>query len=89
MAAADLFTTYARTPAPPADDAFAVTPSDSVAFTAVASALYIGVTGDVTLITSLGNTVLFKAVPAGVTLPIRCTQVKATATTATSIVGLI
>lgn len=71
----------------PAYDAVAVTPSDSVALTVPARSLYIGVTGDVTLLTVNGNVVLFKAVPVGV-LPVGCTRINATATTATNIVAL-
>jgi hypothetical protein len=85
----DPFATLAVSPLGPANDAFAVTPSDSVAFASVATRLYVGGAGDVTLITHAGNTVLFKSVPAGTVLPIRCTQVMNTATTATLMLGLI
>lgn len=72
----------------PAEDAFTVTPSDTANFTSgPARALYIGVSGDVTLITTGGNAVLFKAVPVGI-LPVRCTRVNATGTAATNIVAL-
>jgi hypothetical protein len=64
----------------------AVTTSDSVVQNY--SALYIGVTGDVTVV-MLGDTVpvLFKAVPVGI-LPVAVSKVMATGTTATIIVGL-
>jgi hypothetical protein len=89
MAATDLFATYVRTPAPPADDAFPVTPSDTTAFSQVASALFVGGAGTVTVITNLGNTVLFTGVLAGMILPIRCSQVKQTGTSATNITALV
>lgn len=82
------------TPKPPvndpgsAQDAVAVTPSDTVFFAdGVARALYVGVAGDVTLVTSGGNTVLFKAAPVGI-LAVACTRVNSTATTATNMVAL-
>lgn len=71
-------------------DAFAVTPSDTVAFTQQhARALYVGVTGDVTLVTLSGGVVTFTAVPAGSIIPVQCQRVNATATTATNIVGIL
>jgi hypothetical protein len=73
----------------PGDDAFAVTPSDTVAFSNAARALYVGTTGDVTLITKGGTTIKFTAVPAGALIPVRCTQVNATGTTASTIVGIV
>lgn len=73
--------------ASPAFNAQAVTPSDSVSLATAARALYIGVTGDVTLITANGQTVLFVAVPVGI-LPVVTTRVKSTGTTAQSIVAL-
>jgi hypothetical protein len=74
----------------PAQDAFAVTPSDVTNFSAVARSLWIGVAGDVTLITLGSNTaVLFKNVPQGSMLPVMCIRVNATGTTATNIVGII
>lgn len=73
----------------PGDDAFAVTPSDSTAFTIMARALYVGTTGDVTLITRGGTTLTFTAVPAGAIIPVRCSQVKTTGTTASNIVGFV
>lgn len=71
-------------------DAFAVTPSDSVNFTqGTIRGLYVGGTGNVSLVTGNGNTVLFSAIPAGTFLPVLCSRVNSTATTATLIVGLV
>jgi len=74
-----------RIEAASARDAFAITPSDStvIAF----EALYVDSIGDVVVKTYGGSTVTFSAVPSGVVLPIRGTQVRA-ATTAT-VIGLI
>ena len=73
----------------PAKDAFAVTPDNATFFTQAARALYVGGTGDITLVTAAGTAVQFVGVPAGVILPVRCSRVNSTGTTATSIVGLV
>lgn len=69
-------------------DAAVVTPSDTVNLPdGPCRMLYIGVTGDVTIITMNGNTVLFKAVPVGI-LRMRAACVLATGTTATNILAI-
>jgi hypothetical protein len=73
-------------PSDPAQDAKAVTPSDT-ANQGDVRALYVGDFGNVSLVTALGSTVVFTNVVAGSILPVRCTQVLA-ATTATGIVAL-
>lgn len=70
----------------PAFDAVAVTPSDTTQIPATRS-LYIGVTGDVAVEMTSGNSVTFKAVPVGV-LPIQAHKVLLTGTTATNILAL-
>jgi hypothetical protein len=72
-----------------AEDAFVVTPSDTVNFSNPARALYVGTTGNITLVTMSGSTVLFTAIPAGTILPVACSRVNATATTASTIIGLL
>lgn len=69
----------------PAKRAVAVTPSNSTSF-AECRALYVGVSGDVTAVVN-GTAVLFTAVPVGI-LPVYCTRVNSTGTTATDIVAL-
>lgn len=74
-------------------DAAAVTPHDSNPLTSGgvacwARALYIGAAGDVAITTPAGATVVFSDVPAGCILPVACSHVRATATTATNIVAL-
>lgn len=67
--------------------ATAVTTSDSAANPA--TALYIGVTGDVAVLPYGNSTsVVFKAVPVGI-LPVRVSKVLATGTTATNILALV
>jgi hypothetical protein len=72
----------------PADHAAAVTPSNSAAITPAARALYVGGAGDVKVTTTAGDTVTFVGVPAGTILPVQCSLVWSTGTTATGIVAL-
>lgn len=88
MSAADGFSSYKTPLDGPADDAAAVTPSDSVDLANVSRGLYVGTGGDLTVITKGGTTILFKAVPSGTLLPIRVSRVKATGTAAADIVAL-
>jgi hypothetical protein len=72
-----------------AEDAKSVTPSDNTPFAdGPCLGLYVGGTGDVVAVTNGGTTVTFKAVPAGTFIPVSCSQVKSTNTTATSILAL-
>lgn len=66
--------------------ASAVTPSDTAEN--YGSAIYIGGTGTVAVVTEGGDSVTFTAIPAGTTFVLRVKQVKATGTTATNIVRL-
>lgn len=72
----------------PAVGAFAVTPSDSTTLAGV-RALYIGGAGNVTVMPfGSGTAVTLVGAAAGQIIPVRCTKVMATNTTATSIVAL-
>ncbi|MGN6812553.1 MAG: spike base protein, RCAP_Rcc01079 family [Thermomicrobiales bacterium] len=69
--------------------AVAVTPSDSTDLATPARALFVGGAGAIVLNTTGGETsVTIAAVPAGTTLPLSVKRVRATGTTATSIVAL-
>ena len=59
-------------------DAAAVTLSDTARF--APSVIYACTAGDVTVVTSQGNTVLFTAVPVGAVIPVRVIGVKTTGT---------
>jgi len=61
-------------------DAAAVTLSDTARFEP--SVIYVCTEGNVSVITSQGNTVLFTAVPAGAIIPVRVIGVRSTGTTA-------
>ena len=77
------------------ESAVAVTPSDSapVAGTAASpkgfAGFFTGSGGNITVITYLGDTVLFAGTAAGIIIPVAITYVKATGTAATGIVALV
>jgi hypothetical protein len=94
MAAIDRFTELYSDPTKmgamdwPYVDGAAVTPHDTNELTNVSRALYVGGAGALVVVTLKGTTVTLAAVPAGTELRLRVKQVKATGTTATSIVAL-
>lgn len=88
MAATDLFAGMGAGLASPCSRAEVVTPNDSTDLTYVCRALFIGGAGNLCVITSGGDTVLFTGVVAGTILPLRASRVKSTTTTATNIVAL-
>ena len=73
-------------------DAVAITKSDTTQYIdatgGILDRLYIGGVGDVAVTTERGTVVTFSAVPVGTILPIRCTKVMSTNTSATLITGL-
>lgn len=72
-----------------AQDAYAITKSDTTVLQNPFAALYVGTTGDVAVKTSRGNTVTFSSVPAGAVIPISGNMVLSTGTSASGIVGLV
>lgn len=70
----------------PAQNAVAVTPNDS-ALSGTFRALYVGVAGNLTIVTLTGTTVLFANVPVGF-FPVGGRGVRSTGTVASSIVAL-
>jgi nitrogen fixation protein len=72
----------------PADGAAAITPHDTNLLTVTTRAVYVGGAGDLAVVMFNGDEVTFPAVPAGTVLPVRAKKVKATGTTATSLVGM-
>lgn len=69
-------------------NAVVVTPSDVTKLATPTNGLYVGGTGNVSVLMAGGQTTLFSAVPAGVTLPISVLRVNSTNTTATLIIAL-
>ena len=84
----DQFSNFVEGLTSPADNATAVTPSDSTDLAFTSRALYVGGAGNIVVTMAGGGDVTFTAVPAGSILPIRVSRVKSTSTTATSIVNL-
>ena len=72
----------------PATGAKRVVPSDSANLSKDCRALYVGVTGDITVMTTDSSIEIFLNVPVGI-LPVQCRRVYATGTTATAIVALL
>jgi len=72
-----------------AEDAFAITPSDTVNFANVVRGIYIGVSGDVVAVTPAGNVLTFKNAQSGSVLPVRASRINSTLTTATNLIGLL
>lgn len=77
-------------PAGPAQKLVAITPNNDTVLNPCPRGLYVGTTGDVTVV-ALNDTapVTFKDVPAGSTLDVAVQKVMATGTDAADIVGLI
>lgn len=75
----------------PAEGAVSITPSDTVdtvfPIGKRGRSLYVGVGGDVTLVTWNNEVITHVGVPQGSILPCQFKRVNATATTATSLVG--
>lgn len=68
--------------------AFAITKSNSVDFDFLVRGIYVGGTGDVTIVNPDDTAVTFAAVPAGTILPVQARRVNSTGTDATDMVGL-
>lgn len=85
----DPFERTTDSPMAPAEDCFAITPSDVADLPRATKAIYIGFSGDVALIPVRGNLpVVFKKVIAGTILDVRVRAIRATGTTAADLVGL-
>lgn len=66
-------------------DAFAITPSDAT--TQRALAIWVGSAGNVAVKTEDGTTLTFAGAQAGSIIPVRTSQILATNTTASSLIG--
>jgi hypothetical protein len=94
MANADAFVSVPQRKSDPADGAFAITPDDANTFdqlgapVPVCRGIYVGVAGDVSLVTKGGQTLVFKNATAGSIIPVRAKQVTAANTSATNLIAL-
>ena len=84
----DKFSDYPTSLTAPARDAAAILPSDATDLAVLPRALFRGQTGDVSARLAGGQTVVFRNVQGGSTLPVRAARVHATGTTATDIIAL-
>lgn len=66
----------------------AVTKSDAADLAQTSRGIYVGGAGDVAAVMVGGAVLTFSAVPAGTLLPIRCTRINSTNTTATLMLAL-
>lgn len=85
----DAFASHITGLSSPAQNGFAVTPSDSVDLPTNCRSLYVGTAGNIVLVTAGGTTLTFVNVGAGSILPVRADRVRATGTTAGSIIALV
>jgi hypothetical protein len=69
-------------PSGPAENAFAVTPHDTNELSNITRGLYLGVTGDVTVVMANGDEIQFLNMAAGIIHPLRVKIVKDTGTDA-------
>jgi len=70
-----------------ANNSEVVTPSDTIALAKEAAALYVGVSGNISLLMPSGDSATFTAVPVGF-FPVKVKRVNSTGTTATNMIAL-
>lgn len=70
-------------------DWITITKSDTKELPSNFVGLYVGGTGDVTILNSKGQQVVFKAVPVGAQIPMRARLIMSTGTTATLMLGAL
>lgn len=88
MAAPDVFSSHARGLTAPATRFFAITPSDSTDLPAKPRAIWVGGAGNLAVSNDQGDSQVLQGIAAGTLLPISPDRVRATGTTATSLIGL-
>lgn len=84
----DSFASRASGLGAPARGGFAVTPSDSLDLQRETRAIYVGGSGDLSLLMADGSAIVLSGLVGGTIVPVRAVRVKATNTTATLLVGL-
>lgn len=85
----DLFRKYIAGRTDTAKKSLTVTPSDSTDLPERARAIYVGVTGNVSIVDPYGNTAVYFAVPAGFQINAEVDRINATGTTATNLIAMI
>lgn len=84
----DTFSKHSRSLTSPPEEAAAVVPDDMTDLARVTRAVYVGNGGDLRVRMLRGGVVTFAGVPDGSLIPMRVSQIYATGTTASDIVGL-
>lgn len=80
---------HSQNPLWPAEVLVNITPSDTDT-TNVFRQIYVGISGDISVVTTHGDNIVFKNAVAGTTIgPFFLAKVKATGTTASNLVGFI
>lgn len=85
----DRFADHAPGLESPAGHGFAITPSDTIDLPEITRALYVGGAGAISLVLASGASLTLSGAASGSILPLRVRQVRASATTATGLIGLI
>lgn len=85
----DPFERTANSPMAPAENCFAIAPSDVEELERATKAIYVGQAGDVAVVCVRDSAaVIFRNVPSGTILDLRARAIRAAGTTASDIVGL-
>lgn len=85
----DRFETMANGADSPATHGFPIVPNDSTDLQEITRAIYVGAPGTVVLVLLSGAELTLAGIAAGTILPLRVRRVKATGTTASSVIGLL
>lgn len=88
MPAEDKFKYHQQQLSSPSRDFVVANKDDNADLPQVSRAIYVGTGGDVNAVREDGTAVLFRNVPSGFILPIRCFRIKAAGTTASDLVVL-
>ena len=85
----DPFKNHATALTSPARNGFSIIPNDSIDLSVTCRALFVGNTGDISVILADdSSSVIFKNISSGTIFPVSAKRVEATLTTATDLVGL-
>ena len=85
---ADTFSSNATGLSSPGYEHFAITPHDSNNEATNFRGVYVGVGGDVVIVSQAGTAVTYKNAASGSVIPMRGKRVNSTSTTATNLVGM-
>lgn len=84
----DNFVQYATALDSPGEEHYDITPSNTVDEQVAFRSVYVGVTGDVVIVSLKGVAKTYKNAAQGSTIPMRGKRVNATGTTATNLIGM-